>query len=135
VACANRRLAVRFAMPNYPCDFELPDEWWSEAGMQDWVPPGIAYKSTAAVSFVPLGHVQPPFRMHSVPKDWRGFDRLRLLKIFEGFKTGDDIEPVPLYENPPRDFPPIQYRFQVINGVHRFYASVAAGFECLPAMY
>jgi hypothetical protein len=126
---------VRFAMPNYPCDFELPDEWWSEAGMQNWAPPGVAYNSTAAVRFVPLDQVQPPFRWHSVPKDWRGFDRFRLLKIFEGFKNGADIEPVPLYENPPREFPPIQYRFEVINGVHRFYASVAAGFECLPAKY
>ena len=23
----------RFAMPKAPCDFEVPDDWWAEAGM------------------------------------------------------------------------------------------------------
>jgi hypothetical protein len=125
---------MRFDMPNYPCEFELPDEWWAEAGMAEWVRSGSAYCSSTAIRFVPLNKIQPPFRLRSVPKDWRGFDRRRLIKILAGFKAENDIEPVPLYENPPREFPPIQYQFQVIDGVHRFYASIAAGFECLPAV-
>ena len=28
---------MRFPFPRFPADFELPDEWWSEAGM-----PGFA---------------------------------------------------------------------------------------------
>jgi hypothetical protein len=66
--------------------------------------------------------------------DWCGFDRARLISVLKGITMGDEIEPVPLIELPTSDFPPAPYRYRVRNGYHRFYASIAAGFECLPAV-
>jgi hypothetical protein len=40
-------------------------------------------------------------RLNSVPKDWRGFDRSRLLAILRGLVGGAEIEPVPLIELEP----------------------------------
>jgi hypothetical protein len=45
-----------------------------------------------------------------------------------------EIEAVPLLELPVYEFGPNTYRYRVRNGFHRFYASIAAGFECLAAV-
>jgi len=39
---------MRFPMPNFPCDFELPDDWVAEAGMVGFVATAAAYHSTSA---------------------------------------------------------------------------------------
>jgi len=54
--------------------------------------------------------------------------------VLKGIVSGAEIAPVPLIELPSGDFlARAPYRYRVRNGVHRFYASIAAGFECLPA--
>jgi hypothetical protein len=40
------------------------------------------------------------------------------------------MEPVPLLKLPA----PAPYAYRVRDGYHRFFASIAAGFECLPAV-
>ena len=50
----------------------------------------------------------------------------------KGFVTGDDIEPVEAMELPFFDICAAPYRYRVCNGYHRFYASIAAGFDTLP---
>ncbi len=82
---------------------------------------------------VPLREIEPPITPWT-PKDWCGFDHDRLVRILNDIATGVEIEPVPLVELPAQDFPPALYRYRVRDGFHRFYASVAAGFECLPAV-
>jgi hypothetical protein len=124
---------MRFSMPNFPCEFELPDEWWGEAGMTGFRPQGLAYRSTAAAMLVPLTTIEPVYRRETCPKDWRGFDRDRLIRILKGLVVGAEIEPVPLVKLPETDYPSSPYGFRVLNGFHRFYASIAAGFEYLPA--
>jgi hypothetical protein len=54
--------------------------------------------------------------------------------VFKGIVTAAEIEPVPLLQLPVFEFAPNTYRFRVRNGFHRFYASIVAGFECLPAV-
>jgi hypothetical protein len=122
---------MRYPMPYYPCDFEIPDAWLNEAGMDGFTRSAPAYRSTAAAVPVPLREIEPPHR--TPEKHWRGFDRARLISVLKGIATGAEIEPVPLLELPPGDFPAAPYRYRVRNGFHRFYASIAAGFECLPA--
>jgi hypothetical protein len=127
----SRSEMMRFAMPNYPCEFELPDGWWVEAGMVGFARTALAYRSTGAAVPVPLQEIEPPYRRPE--KDWRGFDRRRLISVLNGIATGAEIAPVPLLQLPP-DLPSrAPYGFRVLDGFHRFYGSIAAGFECLPA--
>jgi hypothetical protein len=125
---------MRYQMPHYPCDFEIPDDWLSAAGMIGFVAADSAYRSTAAAILIPLAAIEPVYRFTAHPKDWRGFDRARLISIFEGFVAGSEIEPVPLLELPDMDFRRAPYRYRVLNGFHRFYASIAAGFDHLPGL-
>src|SRR5258708_5798374 len=125
---------MRFLMPNYPCEFELPDEWIAEAGMIGFVPKAAAYRSTADAVAVPLREIEPPYRVHAYPMDWRGFDRARFIDVLQGIVAVTEIEAVPLMELPAGDRLVLApYRYRVRDGVHRFYGSIAAGFECLPA--
>jgi hypothetical protein len=125
---------MRFAMPHYPCEFQIPDEWWAEADMAGFAAIEPSYRSTRDAELVPLPEIEPPYRKITTPHDWCGFDRARLAHILKGFTTGTRIQPVPLLELPPSDLPSrTPYGYRVLDGYHRFYASIAAGFECLPA--
>jgi hypothetical protein len=123
---------MRYPMPNYPCDFEIPDGWLREAGMDGFNRTASAYRSTTAAVPVELREIEPPYRVPEL--DWHGFDHGRLISILKGIATGAEIEPVPLLKLPSGDFPAAPYRYRVRNGFHRFYASIAAGFEYLPAV-
>jgi hypothetical protein len=121
-----------FPLPVLPLEFEIPDAWWAEAGMTGFIPKHPAYRSTAAASRIPLRNIEPPVRFPERLHDWRGFERHRLVKILSGIAANAEIEPVPVYELQPVPLLPIRY--QVIDGYHRYYASVAAGFDCLPVL-
>jgi hypothetical protein len=126
---------MRFPFPLLPAEFEIPDEWWIEAGMPGFTPSSSAYRSTAGTTHtIRLRDIEPPFRFPERPLDWHGFDRTRLVRVLNWIATGAEIEPVPVVELPAADFPPAPFRYRVRDGLHRFYASVAAGFECLPVV-
>lgn len=125
---------MRYAMPNFPCEFEIPDDWLIDAGGAGFIPTTAAYRSSSDAVSVPLIDIEPPYRVLTVAKDWRGFDRTRFISLLKGIVTGAEIEPVPLLELPVFEFAPNTYRFRVRNGFHRFYASIVAGFECLAAV-
>ncbi len=124
---------MRFSYPLLPAEFEIPDDWWNEAGMNGFTPAGPSYASCdLATQIIPLREIEPPFRFPEHPKDFRGFDRTRLVLVLSGFVAGATIEPVPLAALPQPEFPPLPFCYRVLDGVHRFYASVAAGYACLP---
>ena len=126
-------LSMHYAMPNFPCEFKIPDAWLGEAGIDGFTRTSSAYRSSAEAAIVPLSTIEPPYRSPSHPKDWRGFDRERLISILRGIAAGIEIEPVPLWELPAGTFVvPAPYRYRVNNGFHRYYASIVVGFECLP---
>jgi hypothetical protein len=126
---------MRYSFPLLPGEFEIPDQWWAEAGMTGFVPVGRrAYCSAETAVLVPLRDVEPPFRLQECKLDGNGFDRLRLISILRGFVAATEIVPVPLIRLPSADFPPAPFGYRVRDGFHRFYASVAAGFECLPSI-
>jgi hypothetical protein len=60
---------MRYPMPNYPCEFEIPDTWANEAGMDGFTRTAPAYRSTAAGVSVPLREIEPPYRLPEL--DWR----------------------------------------------------------------
>ena len=121
-------------MPNFPSDFEIPDDWLVDAGAAGFIPKTKGYRSSLDAVLVPLVDIEPPYRVSTVVKDWRGFDRTRFISVLKGIVTGIEIEPVPLLELPVFEFAPNTYRFRVRNGFHRFHASIVAGFECLAAV-
>ena len=121
-------------MPNLPCEFEVPDDWLVEVAAVGFVPTTMAYRSTPDAMLVPITAIEPPYRVPTVRKDWRGFDRSRFVSVLRGIVTAAEIEPILLLELPVFEDAPNTYRFRVRNGFHRFYASVVAGFECLSAV-
>jgi hypothetical protein len=125
---------MRYAMPNFPCEFEIPDEWLTEAGIAAFMPTTRAYRSSSDAVLVPLTDIEPPYRVLRVAKDWHGFDRSRFTSVLNGIVSAAEIEPVPLFELPVFEFAPTTYRYRVRNGFHRLDASIAAGFECLAAL-
>jgi hypothetical protein len=125
---------MRYAMPSFPCEFEIPDDWLIDAGAVGFIPTTTAYRSSSDAVLVPLAVIEPPYRLLTVTKDWRGFDRTRFISVLKGIVTAAEIEPVPLLELPVFEFAPNTYRFRVRNGFHRFYASIVARFECLAAV-
>jgi hypothetical protein len=125
---------MRYAMPAFPFEFEIPDDWLIKADAVGFKPTTTAYRSTSKAMLVPLVAVEPPYRVLTVVKDWRGFDRGRFISVLKGIVTAAEIEPVPLLQLPVFEFAPNTYRFRVRDGFHRFYASIVAGFERLPAV-
>jgi hypothetical protein len=127
---------VRFSMPNFPCGFDLPDEWWLEAGMETFTKTSQSYVSQGAATTVPLVRIEPPYRLCSVPKDWSGFDKERLVNVLRGIAMGADLPPVPLAVLPAGDdLTPAPYTYRVRDGFHRFFASIAAGYVSLPVVF
>ena len=119
--------------PRFPAEFEIPDDWWVEAGMAEFVRHTQAYRSTTA-DLVALDDIEPPFRLPSKPLDWRGFDRTRMVSILQGFVADEAIPPIDLLILPTlNDISGQPFKYRVLTGLHRFYASMAAGFEFLPS--
>lgn len=125
---------MRFPFPLLPAEFEIPDDWWAESGMVGFVPASSSYRSQPDAKLVRLRDIEPPFRFPEYPIDFHGFCRQRMIRILSGFAADAEIEPVPVAVYPPVDIPPAAFQYRVGNGLHRFYASVAAGFEYLPVV-
>jgi hypothetical protein len=127
------RLCMRFAFPRFPAEFEIPDEWWTEAGMSDFTPHSSAYRSSA-VHTIALDDIEPPFRLRRAPLDWRGFCRMRMVSILRGFVADAELPPIDLLDIPlTHDLSGDPFMYRVVAGFHRFYASIAAGSDRIPA--
>ncbi|WP_028229668.1 hypothetical protein [Paraburkholderia ferrariae] len=125
---------MRFRFPLLPAEFEIPDAWWADAGMAAFRPGASSYRSTPDALLVPLQAIEPPFRNPEVIRDWRGFDRARMISVLSGMATGAEMPPVPVVALPTTDYPAAPFAYRVCDGFHRFYASVAAAFEMLPVV-
>ena len=125
---------MRFRFPLLPAEFEIPDSWWADAGMAAFCPGAPNYRSTPHAVLVPLREIEPPFRNPEVIRDWRGFDRARMIRVLSGIATGAEMPPVPVVALSPAADPAAPFAYRVCDGFHRFYASVAAGFEMLPVV-
>jgi hypothetical protein len=123
---------MRFPMPHFPCEFEIPDDWLSEANALSFAPERPAYRAPALAEIVPLTKVEPPPRLVGYPLSWRGLDRTRFISVLVGMVADAEIDPVPVVEMPYIDLGSSPYEFRVRDGVHRFYASVAMGYLHLP---
>jgi hypothetical protein len=96
--------------------------------MADFVPPTRAYRTIPdsqilTVSIQDVGPVDDTRR-----QIFR--DRADVLKILRGFRLGDAIPPVHVVDGKSG----YGHLFKLIDGAHRFYCSLRAGFTHVPAI-
>jgi hypothetical protein len=125
---------VQFSLPNDET-FEIPDAWWDESGMSEFVRSSRAYAAKSdpdhlAVPWrpVPLGQIERPRRDVGCEFDFGGFKKHKLVCFLRGIAEHAVLPAVPI--KPAKGELP----YQVYNGFHRYYASAAAGFDLLPAV-
>lgn len=119
-------------------EIELDDDWWAEAGMVGFVPQSKTYRVDPAFSdrgpeMICIQDVSFVRRAPGVGifndsvEDGTAHDRV--LRILRGFRAGDAIPPVEIAEDDSG-----QQRYRLVNGAHRLYCSLAAGFTHVPAI-
>lgn len=121
-------------------EYFLPDDWWAEAGMDDFVSTSTSFRVGPSewpelpVFLVAVNDVAPLIRQgfHGVFNDNpdSGTARERVVRILEGFRDNSPIPPV----NVARLQDGGAGQFKLIHGAHRFYCAVAAGFSHVPAV-
>jgi hypothetical protein len=119
-------------------EIELDDDWWAEAGMVGFVPKSKTYCVDLAFSdrvseMICIQDVSFVRRAPGVGifndsvEDGTAHDRV--VRILRGFQPGDAIPPVEIVEDDSG-----QHRYRLVNGAHRLYCSLAAGFTHVPAI-
>ncbi len=124
-------------------EYELPDEWWNEAGMANYSMRRNAYEAGPSefpdlvIREVAVSEVKPLIRQgtHGVFNDAgterrEGTARQRVLRILSQFRAESPVEPVCVARLPAQG----EYQYELVHGAHRFYCAVAAGFSHVPAV-
>jgi hypothetical protein len=122
---------------HHDLQIELDDTWWTEAGMEGFVPLTRAYHVDAnaaqGVFEIRIDEVRPVRRNPGVGifnDDEERSARERVVSILRGFRNGSAIPPVEVVSEPPDT----DFRYKLVAGVHRFYCSLGAGFSHVPAV-
>lgn len=121
---------MEFAVPGAQLRFAIPDEWWRFCDMQTFRPsthfylyaPGFDNAAT-----VPITEIEPPVREAGIPS----FRKYKLVPVLLAFTSPERVLPAVRAE---RLDTAGRYRYRVLNGYHRFYASVAVGYSSLPVV-
>ncbi len=115
---------IFFTPGEKPFRFWIENEWWHEAGMDQFKPSTKHYAVLDGRPFkiVPLAQIRPPERIFRV----RGFEMDKMVSILQAFKNLVPLKPIKGTGNTEgkNDF-----LYEVQDGYHRFFASVAVGFE------
>ena len=121
---------MRFVVPGHAVEFEIPDEWWDAAGMQDFAPKTEAYAAEEDPHEpsrpVPFSEILPPHRSAGTPM----FKRDRMIQILEAIRASTRLPPISI--NGP--VPGSEVPYAVRDGMHRYHAAAAAGFHSVPAL-
>ncbi len=121
---------INFALPRGG-EFSLPAEWWIESGMTVFRCEACAYRPVASPETfeVSLADIRPLNMDRRKHLSYGGFDRQRMLEVLTDVAQNSALYPIVIRK---REDPP--YRFEIRDGTHRFYASVAAGFSQIPCV-
>ncbi len=118
---------------HHDLQIELDDSWRAEAGMDGFVPKTRAYRvndervNGQKLYEIRIDEIKPVERNPGVPIFRNKKDVIRILR---GFAAGSTIPPIEIVFEPPNS----KYRYRLVDGTHRLYCSLAAGFSHIPAI-
>lgn len=120
---------MRFRYPGTENYFDLPSEWWDEAGMRNFEPSAPSFRCDPSplnwpVATISLSCIRVPIRNLGVAP----FERDRMIQILSGIRSSVAIPPVEVMDR--RDGDSLILR----DGYHRFHASIATGLSFIPAV-
>jgi hypothetical protein len=125
-------------LTHHDLTIELPDSWWAEAEMANFVPQARAFRpdhraeSGVEIFEASIEEIAPLERAPGVGifnDNDEASARERIVRILRGFREGVQIPPIHLVKLTPR----APFRYRIGDGSHRFYCSLAAGFSHVQA--
>jgi len=121
---------MQFLTPLGDVTFSIPDDWWefSEVANCDFSAGG-GYSPPAVGKFkiAELRDIAPPER---ATKEL-SFRKYKLMPVLFAFASPECA--LPLVEVSDKDVA-APYKYRIVNGYHRYYASVAVGYSKLPIL-
>jgi hypothetical protein len=125
---------------HHELEFELPDEWLTEAGLSDPIIardcylPDLEAACGQDVFNVPIDSIEPLIERAARKGVFCDDDatgetaKQRVLRILRKLKSDQKIEPVKVVrsQNP-------EFSYKLTAGSHRFYCAIALGCESVPA--
>jgi hypothetical protein len=104
-------------------EFEIPDEWWSAAGMSGFRPRSSTYCASAhptlATRVLAIDQIRPFRRAPGVTD----FDRGRMVSVLDAIRRHQALPPIEVD----------RFTHRLHHGFYRFHASIAVGFSHVPA--
>jgi hypothetical protein len=119
---------MQFSVPGSDVRFTIPDDWWTFCELPIRLPSKFYpyTRKCKEARAVALLEIEPPRRDDGVPP----FRKYKLVPVLLGFTSPEcAIPPVRVEEI--RDS---RYRYRVVNGYHRYYASIAVAYSKLPVV-
>jgi hypothetical protein len=126
-----------------PIEFDIPDEWWEEAGMVGFIPASASYSAMLPPypfdadipdlpsSLVAVADIKPVIRdLKRVPGAPLFASKERLVRILQGIRENAELPPIHVTEVAETG----GHLYNLCSGLHRFYACAAVGFTHIPAV-
>lgn len=117
---------MRYRHPKENIEFEIADTWIAAAGVIGFVPTQPAFLATADPNWptilVPISTVRAPWRNTGVI----GLHEDRTVALLRAYAGRTPVPPLEVHT------PPGQARYDVRDGYHRYFTSIAMGFTMLP---
>jgi hypothetical protein len=104
-------------------EFEIPDEWWSAAGMSGFTPRSSTYFASAHPTLATRVLAIDQIRAFRHAPSVTDFDRDRMLSVLDAIRRHQVLPPIEVD----------RFTHRLHDGLHRFHASIAAGFSHVPA--
>jgi hypothetical protein len=124
---------MRFQFPHTDLTFDIPGDWWRFAEMEGFTPrypncytwPTEAATDRIDFSIVPISAIEPPTQRIATKPE---LAKARIVPILLAISSGNPLLPVQLGAVG-------NDRYLLVAGFHRYCASIAAGFEKIPAVF
>ena len=110
-------------------DYVIPADWLAFCEIDSWHPESKCYpwSGTQTVEMVAIKDIQPPRRSPGMEP----FRKYKVVPVLLAFTSPECALPPVAVEPLPND---AVFRYRVINGFHRFYASRAVGYVSIPVV-
>lgn len=123
---------MHFSYPGTNQTFDIDDSWWAFADMRGFAPSDTCYSfpiqaATKRIEFavVPIANIDPPLeRIATRPI----LAKERIVPILMAIRSGAALPPVQLAQLD-------SGLYRLVNGFHRYSASIAVGFKQIPAVF